>query len=185
MPDIFDRVLPLNLIANTVTFYVAARLYLLPLVSRVRPQQILVPILLLHSTRHLGMMFLTRGATYPGLPPEFAYPAAFGDLLTAIIAFLAIPLVNKLKGKIGFFTGSVALAPETGESFDILRALQGGDACGTNSLADLARRSRIPRKWHFNIPRMRHRPHRRIDDRELCERHRKAFLFSSLSHCCS
>jgi hypothetical protein len=39
------------------------------------------------------MMFLTRGATYPGLPPEFAYPAAFGDLVTAIIAFAAIPLV--------------------------------------------------------------------------------------------
>src|SRR6267143_6756129 len=93
MPDIFDRVLPLNLIANTVIFYVAARLYLLPLVSRLRPQQILVPILLLHSTRHLGMMFLTRGATYPGLPPEFAYPAAFGDLATAMIAFVAIPLL--------------------------------------------------------------------------------------------
>jgi hypothetical protein len=41
----------------------------------------------------MGMMFLTRGATYPGLPPEFAYPAAFGDLVTAIIAFAAIPLV--------------------------------------------------------------------------------------------
>ena len=93
MPDIFDRVLPLNLIANTAIFYVAARLYLLPLVVRVRPQQILVPILLLHSTRHLGMMFLFRGATYPGLPPEFTYPAAFGDLATAIIAFAAIPLV--------------------------------------------------------------------------------------------
>ena len=93
MPVIFDRVLPLNLIANTVIFYIAARLYLLPLVSRFRPQQILVPILLLHSTRHLGMMFLTRGATYPGLPPEFAYPAAFGDLATAMIAFGAIPLV--------------------------------------------------------------------------------------------
>src|SRR6266568_7917778 len=93
MPDIFDRVLPLNLIANTVIFYVAARLYLLPLVSRLRPQQILVPILLLHSTRHLGMMFLTRGATYPGLPPQFAYPAAFGDLLTAIIALVTIPIV--------------------------------------------------------------------------------------------
>jgi hypothetical protein len=93
MPVIFDRVLPLNLIANTVIFYIAARLYLLPLVSRVRPQKILVPILLLHSTRHLGMMFLTRGATYPGLPPEFAYPAAFGDLITAVLAFVAIPLV--------------------------------------------------------------------------------------------
>ena len=94
VPTIFDRVLPLNLIANTVIFlFVAARLYLLPLVSRFRPQQILVPILLLHSTRHMGMMFLTRGATYPGLPPEFAYPAAFGDLVTASIAFAAIPLV--------------------------------------------------------------------------------------------
>jgi hypothetical protein len=90
---VFDRVLPLNLIANTAIFYVAARLYLLPLVSRFRPQQILVPILLLHSMRHLGMMFLTRGATYPGLPLEFAYPAAFGDLVTAIIAFVAIPFV--------------------------------------------------------------------------------------------
>ena len=93
MPANFDRVLPLNLVANTAIFYVAARLYLLPLIPRFRPQQILVPILLLHSTRHLGMMFLARGATYPGLPAEFAYPAAFGDLITAIIAFTAIPLV--------------------------------------------------------------------------------------------
>jgi hypothetical protein len=39
------------------------------------------------------MMFLTRGATYPGLPLQFANKAAFGDLVTAIIAFVAIPLV--------------------------------------------------------------------------------------------
>src|SRR5437868_10658358 len=93
MPAIFDRVITVNLIANTAIFYVAARLYLLPLVPRVRPQLILVPILLLHSMRHLGLMFLTRGATYPGLPPQFAYPAAFGDLLTAIIALVTIPIV--------------------------------------------------------------------------------------------
>jgi hypothetical protein len=93
MSALFDRVLTLNLIANTAIFYIAARLYLLPLIPRLRPQQILVPILLLHSMRHLGMMFLTRGATYPGLPPEFAYPAAFGDLITALIAFVTIPLV--------------------------------------------------------------------------------------------
>ena len=64
MPAIFDRVLTVNLVANTAIFYVAARLYLLPLVPRVRPQQILVPILLLHSIRHLGLMFLTRGALF-------------------------------------------------------------------------------------------------------------------------
>jgi hypothetical protein len=91
MPAIFDRILPLNVVANTVIFYVAARIYLWPQLSRLRPR--LIPVLLLHLTRHLGMMFLTRGATYPGLPSEFAYPAAFGDLVTAILAFVAIPLV--------------------------------------------------------------------------------------------
>jgi hypothetical protein len=98
MPAIFDRVLTINLVANTVIFYVAARIYLLPLVPRVRLQMILVPILLLHSTRHLGLMFLTRGGTFPGMPPRFAYPAAFGDLLTAILAFAAIPLVLRNSG---------------------------------------------------------------------------------------
>jgi hypothetical protein len=93
MPGIFDRVIVLNLLANTAIFYVAARLYLLPLIPGVQPQQILVPILLLHSMRHLGMMFVTRGATYPGLPSQFANKAAFGDLVTAIIAFVAGLLV--------------------------------------------------------------------------------------------
>ena len=93
MPGIFDRVIVLNLVANTAIFYVAARLYLLPLVPRVPLKYILVPILLFHSMRHLGMMFLTRGATYPGLPQEFAYPAGLGDLITAILAFVAVPLV--------------------------------------------------------------------------------------------
>jgi hypothetical protein len=93
MSAIFDQVLTVNLVANTVIFYVAARLYLLPLIPRVRLQLILVPILLLHSMRHLGLMFLTRGATFPGIPPQFACPAAFGDLITAILAFAAIPLV--------------------------------------------------------------------------------------------
>ena len=43
MPEILDRVIVLNLFANTLIFYVAARLYLMPLLPRVRPQQILVP----------------------------------------------------------------------------------------------------------------------------------------------
>jgi hypothetical protein len=93
MTAIFDRILALNLVANTAIFYVAARLYLLPLIPRVRPRVILVPILLLHSTRHLGLIFLTRGGTFPGMPQQFAYPAAFGDLVTAILALAAIPLV--------------------------------------------------------------------------------------------
>ena len=93
MPAVIDPILPFTLVANTAIFYVAARLYLFPLIARVRAQQILVPILLLHSMRNTGLMFLDRGATYPGMPPEFAYPAAFGDLIAGILAFVAIPFV--------------------------------------------------------------------------------------------
>jgi hypothetical protein len=73
---IFDRILTVNLIGTTVVFYVAARLYVFPRLGELTPRSVLLPILLLHSLRHLGLMFLTRGAVYPGMPPQFAYPAA-------------------------------------------------------------------------------------------------------------
>src|SRR3989475_9144019 len=95
MQAILDRILTLNLIGTTLVFYVAARIYLLPRLGDLAPRAVMVPILLLHSLRHLGLMFLTRGATYPGLPPQFAYPAALGDLLTAVLAFVAIFLVSR------------------------------------------------------------------------------------------
>src|SRR2546429_8636377 len=93
MEALLNRILTLNLIATTVVFYVAARIYLLPQLGRLRPRAVLIPILLLHSLRHLGLMFLTRGATYPGLPPQFAYPAALGDLLTAVLASASLVAV--------------------------------------------------------------------------------------------
>jgi len=95
MKPILDRILTVNLILSTVVFYVAARIYVLPRLGQIRLQTILIPILLLHSLRHLGLMFLMRGATYPGMPPEFAYPAAIGDFITAILAFTTIPAVVK------------------------------------------------------------------------------------------
>jgi len=75
MGALSDRVLTLNLIATTVVFYVAAKIYLLPNLGRLGPRAVLIPVLLLHSLRHLGLMFLTRGATYAGLPSQFARPA--------------------------------------------------------------------------------------------------------------
>lgn len=88
-----DRILAFNLVATTVVFLAAARLYLFPKLDRLSPRSVLLPILLLHSLRHLGLMFLTRGATYPGIPQQFALPAALGDLLSALLAFASIPAV--------------------------------------------------------------------------------------------
>lgn len=83
-------ILPINIILSGVVFWIAAKLYLLPNLARWQPQAVLVPILLLHSMRHLGLMFLVPGATYEGMPPQFAHPAAWGDLLTAALALGAI-----------------------------------------------------------------------------------------------
>ncbi|MGH9867662.1 MAG: hypothetical protein ACREAA_05800 [Candidatus Polarisedimenticolia bacterium] len=91
----FNPILTFNLFATTVVFYVAARLYLLPRLGQLSPRNVLLPILLLHSLRHLGLMFLAPGAVYPGMPLAFARPAAFGDLVTALLAFTAIPFVAR------------------------------------------------------------------------------------------
>jgi hypothetical protein len=87
------NILTLNLAFSTLVFWVAARLYVLPRLSDCEPRTILLPVLLVHSLRHLGLMFLAPGAIYSGIPPQFTHPAAYGDLLTAVLALLAIPAV--------------------------------------------------------------------------------------------
>jgi hypothetical protein len=87
------NILTINLLFSTLVFAVAARVYLIPLLPRLSPQALLPPVLLLHALRHLGLMFLAPGATYPDMPARFAYPAALGDLLAALLALAAIPAV--------------------------------------------------------------------------------------------
>jgi hypothetical protein len=87
------NILTVNLLFSTLVFWVAAKLYLLPRLERLDPKTVLLPILLLHALRHLGLMFLAPGGVFPGIPWQFAYPAASGDLVTAVLALIAIPAV--------------------------------------------------------------------------------------------
>jgi len=89
------NILTVNLLLSTLCFWIAARLYALPRLHEWKPRTVLLPILLLHSFRHLGLMFLAPGATYTGIPSEFACPAALGDLLASVLAFAAIPFVAR------------------------------------------------------------------------------------------
>jgi hypothetical protein len=84
------NILTANLVFSTLVFWFAAHIYLLPRLAGLSPATILTPILLLHALRHLGLMFLAPGATYPGLAPQFTYPAALGDLLSAFLAVIAL-----------------------------------------------------------------------------------------------
>jgi hypothetical protein len=65
-------------------FYVAPRLAALPLSAA------LTPLLLLHAFRHVGLVFLVPTVVGSALPAAFAEPAAYGDLLAALLALLAI-----------------------------------------------------------------------------------------------
>jgi hypothetical protein len=87
------NILTVNLLFSTIVFVIAAKLYLLPMLPRLEPRSVVIPILLLHALRHLGLMFLAPGAVLPGLPEQFAKPAAFGDLLAAILALIALAAV--------------------------------------------------------------------------------------------
>jgi len=84
------NILTVNLLFSTLVFGIAVALYLMPKLRELEPRSVVLPILLLHAFRHLGLMFLAPGATYPGIPARFAYPAAFGDLLASILALIAI-----------------------------------------------------------------------------------------------
>jgi hypothetical protein len=84
------NILTLNLLFSTLIFAIAAWIYVGPILRTHDLKTLLIPILLLHMFRHLGLMFLERGGTLPGMPPEFAIPAAYGDFLAAILAFIAL-----------------------------------------------------------------------------------------------
>jgi hypothetical protein len=58
---------------------------------RLRPRaEALRPLLILHSFRFMGLAFLVPGVVSPDLPSAFARSAAYGDIIAAILALLAL-----------------------------------------------------------------------------------------------
>src|SRR5580704_15245163 len=60
----------------------------------------LKPILLLHGFRFLGMAFVVLGVVSPELPATFAQPVAYGDLMSAILALLALAALGTRTGTV-------------------------------------------------------------------------------------
>jgi hypothetical protein len=56
------------------------------------------PLLVLHGFRFIGLAFLVPGVVSPDLPITFARPAAYGDLMTAVLALLALALLQSRLG---------------------------------------------------------------------------------------
>jgi hypothetical protein len=68
---------------------VAAR-YIWPELRLRHRADALRPLLILHSFRFIGLAFLVPGVVSPDLPSAFAQSAAYGDIIAAILALLAL-----------------------------------------------------------------------------------------------
>jgi len=81
-----------------------------------------------HAFRHIGMVFLVPGVVAGPLPETFAAPAAFGDLLTGVLALLAL---IALRNSWSVARATVWLFSIVG-TIDLVNALRQGDAWMTN-----------------------------------------------------
>ena len=74
--------------------------YIWPELRRRSRADALRPLLLLHGFRFLGLAFLMPGIVSPDLSADFARPAAYGDLIAAILALLALAVGRWMKSEI-------------------------------------------------------------------------------------
>ncbi len=85
-----DLILPLCMAMGLIAYGLIATWYVMPALRPLPQAKALMPLLLLHCFRFIGLAFLIPGVTSQPLDARFATPAAYGDLLAAGLAFLGI-----------------------------------------------------------------------------------------------
>ncbi len=85
-----DLILPLSMVMGLMAYGLIAKWYALPVLLALPRAEGLVPLLLFHCFRFVGLAFLIPGVTSQPLDHRFANPAAYGDLLAAWLAFIGI-----------------------------------------------------------------------------------------------
>lgn len=85
-----DLVVPISFMFSLIAYALISKWYLWPWLISVSKKQAYTPLLLFHTFRHIGLAFLIPGVTYQVLDPGFSIPAAYGDLLAAVLAFIAL-----------------------------------------------------------------------------------------------
>jgi hypothetical protein len=79
-----------SVVLGFVAWGIIAARYLWPALRNQPRAEALRPLLLLHSFRFIGLAFLVPGVVSLDLPGAYARPAAYGDLIAALLALLAL-----------------------------------------------------------------------------------------------
>src|SRR5262249_58968820 len=80
----------LSVALGFVAWGIVAARYLWPYLRSQPRVDALRPLLVLHSFRFIGLAFLVPGVVAPELSAAFARPAAYRDLLAAVLALLPV-----------------------------------------------------------------------------------------------
>jgi hypothetical protein len=80
----------LQFVLSLVVGTLVARWYVWPRLAAWPRRDALIPLLFVHATRYVGLVFLVPSVVPPDLPAAFAKPAAYGDLIAALLALLAL-----------------------------------------------------------------------------------------------
>ena len=110
----------LQFVLSIVVWSLLARWLLSPWLEKKSRHEALFWLTLPHAFRHVGMVFLVPGVVAQPLPESFANPAAYGDLLTGVLALLALIALRTS------WTGAVVLVWlfNTVGTVDLLNALR-------------------------------------------------------------
>jgi hypothetical protein len=79
----------LSILLSFVAFGLVTRLFIWPRLRVMARDDALLPLVVPHTFRFIGFSFLVPGVVSPALPPAFAAPAAYGDLVATILAIAA------------------------------------------------------------------------------------------------
>jgi len=79
----------LSVLMGSVASILITSLYVWPQLHAVTVTSALIALVAVHAYRFIGLAFLVPGVVSPALPPAFARPAAYGDLVAAVLAVVA------------------------------------------------------------------------------------------------
>ena len=84
-----DALFGLSILMSFIAFGNVTKLYIWPRLRVMRREDALIPVVVPHTFRFVGLSFLIPGVVSPSLSSAFAVPVAYGDLVAAILAVVA------------------------------------------------------------------------------------------------